>query len=392
MSVQQSSIDNIVRLFHQQYGYDPSFVAAAPGRIEILGNHTDYNLGYVMSAAIDRYTLIAISDSRRSQCRVISSTQAVALQFDTASCVHEDAAPWGDYIKGVVDQLQKTGLAVPGFDAVVTSDVPLGAGLSSSAALEVSCCLAILAIAGIDWPAWKVAELARSAENEFVGMPCGILDQFSSTFGVQDAMLWLDTRSKEHEACYLPEYPKLALSLINSMGVHALVSGDYANRFKECKAARDWFAKQSGPQIQELRDVTMCHFLAYKDGLDETYMRRAKHIVTENKRVQDAKDALGHGDVSTLGRLMYESHMSSSTDFDNSTSGLDLLVSLAKKHQALGARLMGGGWGGAVISLVPIDRIDQFEISVSEDYEAATGIRPDTFRTVPAHGARVFRL
>ncbi len=392
MSVKQLSIDITAEAFASEYGCHPAYVAAAPGRIEVLGNHTDYNLGYVMSAAIDRYTLFAVSLSDRSTCRVVSATQATPAEFDLRQLQHDESAPWADYIKGVVDQLQNAGVDVPVFDAYLTSDVPLGAGLSSSAALEISCCLALLALAEVEWPAWKVAELGRAAENQFVGMPCGILDQFSSTFGVQDAMLWLDTRSKEHCACYLPDQPKLTLCLINSMGVHALVSGDYANRFKECKEARDWFARMAGPHIEELRDVTMSDFLSYKDGMDEVSMRRAKHVITENQRVQDAKEALDSGDVMTLGRLMYESHLSSSTDFENSTPGLDTLVGIAKMRGALGARLMGGGWGGAIVCLVYTEQIDQFIASVSDDYHAATGIRPDTFCTVPAEGAHIFRM
>jgi galactokinase len=291
-----------------------------------------------------------------------------------------------------VDQLQKAGVDVPVFDAYISSDVPLGAGLSSSAALEVSCCLALLALAEVEWPAWKVAELSRAAENQFVGMPCGILDQFSSAFGVQDALLWLDTRSKDHQACYLPSEPKLTLCLINSMGVHALVSGDYANRFNECKQARDWFASQMGIHVEELRDVSLTDFLVYKDGMDDTWMRRAKHVITENQRVLAAKESLASGDVTTLGQLMYDSHLSSSTDFENSTPGLDMLVGLARNHGALGARLMGGGWGGAIICLVYTEQIEQFISSLSEDYKNATGIIPDTFCTVPADGARIFKM
>ncbi|MHB1461734.1 MAG: galactokinase [Armatimonadota bacterium] len=392
MSTTQISIDITMNAFLAEYGCRPSYIASAPGRIEVLGNHTDYNLGYVMSAAIDRYTLFAVSPSDRNTCRVVSATKPSAAEFNQKELEHDPSAPWADYIKGVVDQLQKAGVDVPVFDAYLTSDVPLGAGLSSSAALEVSCCLALLALAEVEWPAWKVAELGRAAENQFVGMPCGILDQFSSTFGVQDAMLWLDTRTKEHCACYLPQQPKLTMCLMNSMGVHALVTGDYANRFKECKMARDWFARLIGPQIEELRDVSLSDFLALKDGMDDVPMRRAKHIITENQRVQDAKAALESGDVITLGRLMYESHLSSSTDFENSTPGLDTLVGIANRRGALGARLMGGGWGGAVICLVYSEQLDFFISDVSNDYYVATGIRPDTFCTVPAEGAHIFRL
>ncbi len=392
MSATQMSIDTIINAYSSQYGCRPSYIAAAPGRIEVLGNHTDYNLGYVMSAAIDRYTLFAVSPSDRSACRVMSATKPSAAEFDLRVLEHDDSAPWADYIKGVVDQLQKAGVDVPAFDAYLTSDVPLGAGLSSSAALEVSCCLALLALSEVEWPAWKVAELGRTAENQFVGMPCGILDQFSSSFGVQDAILWLDTRTKEHTACYLPHSPKLTLCLMNSMGVHALVTGDYANRFKECKRARDWFARLIGPQIEELRDVSLADFMALKDGMDDASMRRAKHIITENQRVQDAKTALESGDVITLGRLMYESHLSSSTDFENSTPGLDTLVGIANRRGALGARLMGGGWGGAIICLVYSDQLEQFISDVSDDYYMATGIRPDTFCTDPAEGARIFSV
>ena len=391
MSVPQSSIDKVEALFIDKYRYSPAYVSAAPGRIEILGNHTDYNLGYVMSAAIDRYTMFAIARTDSSICNVYSDSQPEPKQFDLNSITRDAEPSWEDYIKGVVVELQKQGVGVPGFDAVLTSNVPLGAGLSSSAALEVSCCLALLAISDVDWTPWKIAEAGKAAENNFVGMPCGILDQFSSTFGTADAMMWLDTRTKQYEACYLPSTPRLELCLVNSMGVHALTEGKYADRFAECKSARDWFAKFN-PEAQELRDVTLCDFLANKEGLDDILMRRAKHIVTENQRVLDAKIALEKGDVESLGRLMYESHISSSTDFDNSTSGLDLLVGLAKKHHALGARLMGGGWGGAVICLVPEDIIGDFELSIAADYKKATGLQPSIFRTVPAQGAQIFKL
>ncbi len=386
----QEIIEQARNLFRERYGRTPAVYGVAPGRVEMLGNHTDYNGGYVMSAAIDRVTVVAAAKSRSAQCRVFAQQKGAESAF-TLNAIQQDRRDrWADYVKGVVVELQKAGIPIQPFEAVVAGNVPIGAGVSSSASLEVATAMALLELQEASLPRWEIARLCRRAENEFVGMPCGILDQFSSVFGEKDSILFLDTRTEEHEAVSLPA-DSFGLILIHSMAQHALVSGDYATRYRECMEAAAWFRERLGEHVQLLRDVSWEEFLQWEAQIPEPLRRRARHVISENRRVLDGREALHRGDVARLGELMFASHESSRVHYENSTPELDLLVGLAREHGAIGARLTGAGWGGATVNLVYERQMDEFARQVSEQYAHRTGIQPGVYRCHISPGARAFR-
>lgn len=386
----QHLIEQAQNLFRERYGKPPAVYGIAPGRVEVLGNHTDYNDGYVMSAAIDRVTVVAAGKSGSMQCRLFAQQKGAEASFTLDAIERDLHDRWADYVKGVVVELQKVGVPIEPFEAAVVGNVPIGAGVSSSASLEVAAAVALLELHGSSLPRWEIAKLCRRAENEFVGMPCGILDQFSSVFGEKDSILFLDTRTEEHEAVSLPG-DSFGLILIHSMAQHTLVSGDYATRYRECMEAAAWFRKRLGERVQLLRDVSWEEFLQWEAQIPEPLRRRARHVISENQRVLDGREALHRGDIVRLGELMFASHESSRVDYENSTPELDLLVSLARKHSAIGARLTGAGWGGATINLVHDRQMEQFAQQVSEEYTQRTGIQPGVYRCHIAQGARAFR-
>ncbi|GIV19061.1 MAG: galactokinase [Armatimonadota bacterium] len=383
-------VEQARKTFQERYGRLPAAYGVAPGRVEVLGNHTDYNGGYVMSAAIDRVTVVAVDRASTTLCRVFAQQKGAAATFSLDTITPEPQDRWADYVKGVVVELQKAGIAVEPFEAVVTGNVPIGAGVSSSASLEVATTMALLELHNVLLPRWEIAKLCRRAENEFVGMPCGILDQFSSVFGEENSILFLDTRTEEHEAMALPG-DSFGLILIHSMAQHTLVSGDYATRYRECMEAAAWFRERLGEHVQLLRDVSWEEFLRWEAQMPEPLRRRARHVISENRRVLEGREALHRGDVCALGERMYESHESSRVNYENSTPELDLLVELARKHGAIGARLTGAGWGGATINLVHEHQMEEFAQRVCEQYTLQTGIRPGVHRCRISQGAQAFR-
>jgi len=358
--------------------------------VEVLGNHTDYNGGYVMSAAIDRVTVVAAGKNGLTQCRVFAQQKDAEAQFALDAIQPDPEDRWADYVKGVVVELQKAGVPLEPFDAVITGNVPIGAGVSSSASLEVATAMALLALHEASLPRWEVAKLCRRAENEFVGMPCGILDQFSAVFGERDSILFLDTRTEEQEAIALPA-DSYGFVLVHSMAQHALVSGDYATRYRECMEAAAWFRQRLGDHVQLLRDVRWEEFARWEAQMPEPLRRRARHVIRENERVLQGREALHRGDVQMLGELMFASHESSRVDYENSTPELDLLVQLAREHGAVGARLTGAGWGGATLHLVEAARMDEYAQQVAEQYTQRTGIQPVVIRCHISQGARALR-
>ncbi len=386
----QEIVQQARSLFRERYSKLPAVYGIAPGRVEVLGNHTDYNGGYVMSAAIDRVTVVAAGKNGLTQCRVFAQQKDAEAQFALDAIQPDPEDRWADYVKGVVVELQKAGVPLEPFDAVITGNVPIGAGVSSSASLEVATAMALLALHEASLPRWEVAKLCRRAENEFVGMPCGILDQFSAVFGERDSILFLDTRTEEQEAIALPA-DSYGFVLVHSMAQHALVSGDYATRYRECMEAAAWFRQRLGDHVQLLRDVRWEEFARWEAQMPEPLRRRARHVIRENERVLQGREALHRGDVQMLGELMFASHESSRVDYENSTPELDLLVQLAREHGAVGARLTGAGWGGATLHLVEAARMDEYAQQVAEQYTQRTGIQPVVIRCHISQGARALR-
>jgi galactokinase len=323
----------------------PSVTAYAPGRAELLGNHTDYNEGYVLAIAVDRGTTITGQrrDDRRIELhsRELGKTESIALDKLLAECV----APWSRYVLGVVDQFRRNDLPVEGFEAEITGNLPLGAGLSSSASLENATVLLLAKLFGAKLEPMQMARLSQKAEHDFVGVRCGLLDQIASLMSKSEHATFIDCRTMEVRT--VPLDGKESIIVANTNVKHALVGGEYNERRSDCEAA----ARALG--VTALRDATTEMLKARRGQLADRIYRRALHITGENERVLAGVAALKQGKLTEFGRLMFESHESSRVNFENSCAELDLLVATARKTPGvLGARLSGGGFGGATINLV----------------------------------------
>jgi len=394
-SVSNPPVSNLAEQFQQIYGHKPTVIARAPGRIEFIGNHTDYNGGAVLGAAIDRYiTVAARSTELRAggstlpgpgHFRLQSTSGAKALDLAAVPAGRLTGADsWANYPLGVWRSLGDFKLPQPaGFDLLVTSDLPAGAGLSSSAALELATALALLELAGGNPIAPELlATLGRHAENKYVGVPCGILDQGTSAFGRAGQLVHIDCRGPTFSRVPLPAGTHLWI--FNTKEKHALIDGLYATRHRECLEA----AKILGVAL--LADLTPAQLNQIgADGaraLPVEIARRTKHIVEENARVHDTVEALRQGDLATVGRLLTASHRSSQYLFENSSPALDRLVDLLEKHPAVyGARLTGGGFGGAVMALAG----DAFTAAEAEAIAAESGSHPEIIHLLSADGAAV---
>lgn len=336
--------------------------AFAPGRVEILGNHTDYNGGVVLSAALQ---LGITAKGRRlsdGEIRLSSSGVPRVAEIQRAGSLRR-TGEWIDYPLGVAEMLAQAGAEVGGFEAIYESTLPVGAGLSSSAALEVATAVLLTRLYPLEISRMDLAKLCRRAENEFVGVNCGLLDQASSVFGKKDHLVYLDCRSEAVDAIPFPSH--LGLLIINSGVKHALTGGEYNERREQCFEA----ARLMG--VAALRDVSSAQLEAAE--MPESTRRRARHVVGENERVFLAIDALRSGCPEDLGPLMSASHRSSMENFENSTPELDLLVSLANAQKGcLGARLTGGGFGGAIVALVEIEAAESVRVAVESAYASQT--------------------
>lgn len=366
--------------FEQMFGRAPTALAAAPGRVEFIGNHTDYNGGAVLGAAIDRQVTVAAAPAAAGQFRLRSTggQPPVDLTVVPADRLAGEAA-WANYPLGVWRSLGDFNLPRPeGFDLLVDSNLPAGAGLSSSAALELSTALALLKLAGGTLAPDRLAALGRHAENTHVGVPCGILDQGTSAFGVAGQLVHIDCRGPVFSRVPLPAGTHLWI--FNTREKHALVDGLYAARHRECMAA----AQALGVSL--LADLTPAQFAPLADKLDPVVAKRARHVVEEHARVGETVAALGRGDLVTAGQLLTASHRSSQHLFENSTPSLDRLVDALEKHPAvLGARLTGGGFGGAVMALAR----DEFTGADAAAIATQAGSHPEILHLQTADGARV---
>ena len=384
-SVSNPSSLKISEQFQQVFGRPPTVIARAPGRIEFIGNHTDYNGGAVLGAAIDRYVTVAAAPNATGHFRLHSTSGVKPMDLAAVPAGRLTGADaWANYPLGVWRSIGDFKLPQPaGFDLLVDSDLPGGAGLSSSAALELSTALALLELAGAAPLApERLAALGRHAENNYVGVPCGILDQGTSAFGRAGQLVHIDCRGPTFSRVPLPAGTHLWI--FNTKEKHALIDGLYATRHRECLSA----AQTLGVAL--LADLTPAQLSQIgADGvhaLPPEIARRAKHIVEENARVHDTVEALQRGDLATVGRLLTASHRSSQHLFENSTPALDRLVDLLEKHPAVyGARLTGGGFGGAVMALAG----DAFTAADAEAIAAQSGSHPEIIHLLSADGAAV---
>lgn len=370
--------------FRKMFGTETR-IFRAPGRINLIGEHTDYNDGFVMPAAIGFYTWVAAGK------RADRILEAHSDRFDEKISLSLDALDgpptkhWSDFIRGVAAVLQRAGYRLYGANLLVHGEVPIGAGLSSSASLEVAVALALTSLSGITLPRLQLTKLCQAAEHEYVGTRCGIMDQFVANFGAAGHALMLDCRSLEFQLFPLPGNYRLVVS--NSMVRHELASGEYNRRRADCERGVQLLAPYV-PGIRALRDVGIADLEKHKDALPATIYRRCRHVVTENHRVLDAAKALQSQDAVRFGQLMYKSHASLRDDYEVSCKELDLLVELAASLPGVyGARMTGGGFGGCTVSLVREDRAAAFAARIAQTYQEATGISPDIYICEPAQGA-----
>lgn len=356
----------------------------APGRVNLIGEHTDYNDGFVMPAAIDLYTQVTITprDDRRLLFR--SKSFCDDAEFDLDEPDPLAAGHWSDYVRGVAVTLERAGFRLKGAELEIRSTLPIGAGLSSSAALEVAAGYALLDNSGIEIDRTELAKLCQQAENDFVGMRCGIMDQFIACFGQAGPALMLDCRSLEYRLLPLP--PGVRLVICNTMVKHELAASEYNNRRAECEAGVRHFAKFV-PSVSSLRDVTMNDLESYERDLPEVIYKRCRHVITENARVLKAAIALERSDLNAFGVLMAASHRSLRDDYEVSCAELDTMVDLATQLEGVyGARMTGGGFGGCTINLVKADRVAEFTQDVARGYEDATGLVPEIYVCSTAAG------
>ena len=390
------------RAFAAEFGAAATVAARAPGRVELLGNHTDYNGGLVMAAAVDRYTAVVGRPVPGREGRVYAANFDGSARFPLADIARGEVGTWPNYVKGVAWAMQEAlgSELTEGFETAVAGEVPLGAGLSSSASLQAAVAFFLLQ-AGVapgrsvdqyvgehsDAARMDLAMVLRRSENAFVGVSSGLLDQFSSLFGREDHALFLDCQSLEFARVPLGS-PGPAIIVCDSKTSRRLADGMYNRRFAECNAVVDFFKAKKGDAVALLRDVSLAELEANWDDLDPTCRKRARHVLTENERVRRGVAALRAGDLTGFGELISASHASSRDDFENSSPALDALVEAAEAAPGfLGGKLSGAGWAGCTVNLVEADKAEAFAEAVRRGYSDRQGLEPDVHICRAAEGA-----
>lgn len=364
--------ETIVQFFHARFGEAPVLVVRAPGRINLIGEHTDYNEGFVLPAAIDRAIWFAVSP----RTDAVLNLYAYDLKEEhtiTLDKLEKSGKGWPDYLLGTFSELHKDGKKVQGVNVVFGGDIPLGAGLSSSAAVESGMLFALNELYDLDLSRPDLARLAQRSENIFVGMPCGIMDMYASLMGKADHALQIDCRSLTHR--YYPfKFPDHTLLLCNSGVKHQLVDSEYATRRQQCEEGVKLLQKKYS-EVHSLRDVTLEMLEAEKPHFSEVVFKRCHYVVKENARVLAACEALESGNLAAFGELLYQAHQGARDEFEISCPEVDFLVEQARQHPAvLGSRMMGGGFGGCTINLVELSGVAAFTKQAVQNYKAAFGL------------------
>jgi galactokinase len=356
----------------------------APGRVNLIGEHTDYNLGFVLPIALDLQTAATVAPSRDGRLRVYTKHFDQERVWDPAELpLLTPAHDWSDYVAGVARELIRAGYAIPPMDILIESTVPEGSGLSSSAALEVSSALAMLD--GREIGKLDLARLCQTAERDFVGTPSGIMDQYVSVFGEEGAALEIDCRSLTHKVVCLPSNVKIVA--VNSMVKHALAQSAYRERTEECAAAVDAI-RTVFPEVRSLRDVSASMLAEARHAAPEKPARRARHVVSENRRVEEFVEASTRSDLTRMGALFIASHRSLQHDYEVSCEELDFLVDTACSIEGVyGARMTGGGFGGCTVNLVAPEAEAAFRSEIARRYQERYRIHPQTYLCRPAAGA-----
>lgn len=362
-------------------------VVRSPGRINLIGEHTDYNNGFVLPSAIDRAIFLAIQSNKTSEARLHSVDMNDSLTFDVRRPVKSDKG-WANYIIGTVDELNKSGRRVEGFDCVFSGNIPIGAGISSSAALEAGLAFALDRMFDLGMKKDEMARIAQSAENNFVGVKCGIMDQFANLFSRGDSVLHLDCRSLEYD--YIPFVRKDLRFVLCDTGVkHSLASSEYNLRRQQCETGVNVIRKYV-PEVQSLRDISLGLLREHKDELGDMVYNRCSYVVEENARVDSACKFLEQNDYVRFGELLYGSHRGLKEKYEVSCMELDLLVDEASRIDGvLGARMMGGGFGGCTLNLVEQDSVGEFRNRIREAYRKKTGTLPQLYECVLMPGTDI---
>lgn len=377
-------LNTLTQLFLSHFQKQPEFLAEAPGRVNLIGEHTDYNGGYVLPCAIDRQIRIV------GALRTDGIVRAYSIDFDqfTSFSVdrpdHDRIAPWSNYLRGVFHQLLESGFSVPGLDLLIRGTIPSGAGLSSSAALEVATAEIAIIAGGLDLKPLEKALLCQTAESDFVGVQCGIMDQFASVFGERNRALFLNCQSLEYQTVSLPGRTRI---VVCDSGVRRNLSqSSYNQRRLECEEALDLLRKYR-PDLQNLCQLPASQLQDIEVSMPAVLFRRTRHVVTENQRVVESVKLLTDGDGAGFGRLLYASHESLRDDFEVSCSELDLLVELAARQEGtLGARMTGAGFGGCTVNLVDEEQMEEFSAQMKELYREQTGRRLPVYVCSPWNG------
>jgi galactokinase len=379
------------RVFAERFGRPPRWLAVAPGRVNLIGEHTDYNGGYVLPLAIDRQVVIAAApaaaDSGRVRAYSAALNASVDIRLDGSEVPGEPA--WANYLRGVLSAFGERALTPPPIDAAIVSDVPLGGGLSSSAALEVAMATLLEAVTGAVLDPREKARICRQAEHQFAGVPCGLMDQLASVMGDEAGALLIDCRLEAVRVVPFAD-PDVSVLICNTNLKHALADGAYARRRTECSEA----ARQLG--VATLRDATPVMVEAARGSIDPALHRRARHVTTENLRTLAAATHLEAGEFAEVGALMYQSHRSLRDDFEVSSAELDALVDVAGEIGAaggvLGARMTGGGFGGCTVTLASSDRVAEIGDRLASGYQQRHGRPLSWFVSRPTRGAHVVEM
>jgi galactokinase len=382
----QNTTEHFEKLFHNQ----PEYIFLSPGRINIIGEHVDYNDGYVLPAAINKYVCIAISPSKNSSCKIVAKDLNEVFEFDLKDTLVPNSIMWINYILGVLQQLKEQKQFTNGFNAVFSSSVPIGSGLSSSAAVECGFAYAFNKMFDLGLTKEEIALIGQKSEHTFVGVNCGIMDQFASVFGKKNKVIKLDCNTLEYEY-HKADFKKYSLLLLDSNVKHTHLTSGYNDRRNEVEQGLA-IIKQHFPEVKTFRNCTSTMVLELKEQLGETIFKRCHFVVKEIQRVQDAVNAIENSAFGTLGQLMTETHHGLSQEYEVSCEEIDFLVDAVQNEKSvLGARMMGGGFGGCSINLVEKGSENELIEKISEQYRSKFGIELKSYKVKISKGTTEYK-
>ena len=373
--------DRAASEFKKKYGDAPPWIVRSPGRVNLIGGHTDYNDGFVLPMAINYATWIAFRPRQDDRVEVMSLDMDDTIEFNLKN-LEKSKSGWGEYVKGVAWALKEKGFVLKGWEGILIGNVPIGAGLSSSASIELSVAKAFSLASGFEWDPVEIAKAAQHAENEWVGMKCGIMDQLISAAGKKDSALLIDCRSLELRSIPFPS--NIVAVILDTNTRRGLVDSAYNERRNQCESAASFFG------VLKLRDVSLEDFNKRKEEMELLERRRAQHVITENNRVLESVDAMESGDAALLGELLNAAHKSISEDYDVSSNELNAIVEIAQAQPGcFGARMTGAGFGGCAVALVDKSHLDEFLVEVVEEYKERTGLDSEVYSSSASEGTNL---